>query len=82
MAEELVAVVPADKNELLTKLQGQVKEYVTAEKLRLITERTFLKSVLENSLSSPETKEKRYDSVVVIDNVTKLIGVTQPANIS
>ena len=82
MAEELVAVVPADKNELLTKLQTQVKEYVTAEKLRLITERTFLKSVLENSLSNPEVKEKRYDSVVVIDNVTKLIGVTQPTNIS
>ena len=82
MAEELVAVVPADKNELLTKLQTQVKEYVTAEKLRLITERTFLKSVLENSLSNPEVKEKRYDSVVVIDNVTKLSGVTQPTNIS
>lgn len=82
MAVEVVAIVPEDKNELLTKLQTQVKEYVTAEKFRLITERTFLKSVLENSLGGPEAKEKRYDSVVVIENVKQLIGVSQPVSTS
>jgi hypothetical protein len=79
MADEFIAIVPENKNELLTKLQGQVKNYVTAEKLRLITERTFLKSVLENSLGSSEVKEKRYDDVVVIENVKQLIGVSKPA---
>ena len=82
MAVEVMAIVPEDKNELLTKLQTQVKEYVTAEKFRLITERTFLKSVLENSLGGPEAKEKRYDSVVVIENVKQLIGVSQPVSTS
>ncbi|MAP21181.1 MAG: hypothetical protein CL582_09620 [Alteromonadaceae bacterium] len=82
MASEVVAVVPVNKNDLLTKLRDQVKEYVTAEKLRLTAERTFLKSVLDNSLGGPEVKEKRYDDVVVIDSVTELIGVTRPANIS
>tara|TARA_Y100000310_G_C20657624_1_gene802837 strand:- start:1443 stop:1682 length:240 start_codon:yes stop_codon:yes gene_type:complete len=79
MADEFIAIVPENKDELLTKLQGQVKNYVTAEKLRLITERTFLKSVLENSLGSSEVKEKRYDAVVVIENVKQLIGVSKPA---
>lgn len=78
MAIETVTEKPEDKQELLEKLRDQVKEYVTAEKLRLVTERTFLKSVLENSLGSPEAKEKRYDSVVVIDNVKKLIGIAKP----
>ncbi len=69
-----------DKKETLEKLRTQVKEYVTAEKLRLITERTFLKSVLENSLGSPSEKEKRYNTVITIDDVDKLIGVFKPTN--
>lgn len=80
MAKEITASVPKGKDELLTKLQAQVKEYVTAEKFRLITERTFLKSILENSLGGPEAKEKRYDGVVVIENVKRLIGVSQPVS--
>ena len=80
MASEVVAIVPENKNELLEKLRSQVKEYVAAEKLRLITERTFLKTVLESSLGGPEVKEKRYDNAVVIENVTKLIGVTMPVS--
>lgn len=78
MAIESVIDKPEDKKEVLEKLRDQVKEYVTAEKLRLVTERTFLKSVLESSLGSPEKKEKRYDSVVVVDNVKKLIGISEP----
>ena len=75
MAEEPLIDVVEGKDDLLKELRDQVKEYVTSEKLRLITERTFLKSVLENSLGSPEAKEKRYNSILVIENVKKLIGI-------
>jgi len=80
VADEPVSTAPENKNELLAKLRDQVKEYVTSEKLRLITERTFLKSVLESSLGSPEAKEKKYNEVVVIENVKKLIGIVNPTN--
>lgn len=68
------------KKEVLEALRDQVKEYVTAEKLRLVTERTFLKSVLDNSLGSPEEREKKYNEVVVIDNVKSIIGIVPITN--
>lgn len=79
MADELTTS-PEDKNEILEKLRDQVKSYVRAEKLRLITERSFLKSVLDNSLGEPGKREKKYNEVVVIDNVKELIGITTPTN--
>lgn len=69
-----------NKKEVLEALRDQVKEYVTAEKLRLVTERTFLKSVLDNSLGSPEEREKKYNEVVVIDNVKSIIGIVPITN--
>jgi len=70
----------SEKKETLEKLREQVKEYVTAEKLRLITERTFLKSVLEKSLGDPSVKEKRYNTVLTIASVEEVIGVFRPSN--
>ena len=66
-----------DKDELLKELKEQIISYVRAEKLRLSVEREFLKSVLDESLGGPTKKDKMQESVVVIDNVKKLLGVKE-----
>jgi hypothetical protein len=78
VAEEPPIDVEEDKEEVLGKLRDQVKSYVTAEKLRLFTERAFLTSVLEDSLGKPDAKERKFNEVVVIENVHKTIGIRLP----
>jgi len=63
------------KEELLKELREQIIEYVAAEKLRLSVERDFLTSVLEKSLGGAVKKATLQDTVVVIDNVKKLLGI-------
>ncbi len=67
----------SQKDELLNELKKQIISYVKAEKLRLSVERDFLQSVLDNSLGGPTKKSKMQESVVVIDNVKKLLGIKE-----
>lgn len=71
-----MTVDPA-KTELLEKLKTQVIQYVKAEKLRLSTERDFLKSVLEGQLTAPDRKARLQDEVVTILNVNRLLGIKE-----
>lgn len=69
--------IAADKEEKLNELKEQVIKYVKAEKLRLSVERDFLKSVLDNSLGGPATKDKLQETIVVIEDVKKLLGIEE-----
>ena len=67
--------IDADKKKLLEELKDQIIKYVSAEKIRLSVERDFLSSILENSLGGPDKKMKLQESVVVINDVKKLLGI-------
>tara|TARA_Y100000114_G_scaffold22257_1_gene18006 strand:+ start:14936 stop:15154 length:219 start_codon:yes stop_codon:yes gene_type:complete len=66
------------KDEKLKELREQVIAYVAAEKLRLNTERDFLKSVLNNSLGGPTKKATLQDEVVAIQSAKQLLGLKEP----
>ena len=60
---------------LLEDLQGVVIRYLDAEKRRLLTERSFLKSVLGSSLGDAQKKSASSDAVAVLHRVGELLGV-------
>lgn len=63
------------QEELLKELRQRVIDFVRAERLRLSVERSFLQSVLDNSLGGPTKKQDEEDMLQSIENVKKFLGV-------
>jgi len=65
----------AKRAELIAALKSDLSDYVQQEKTRLILERTFLKSVLENSLMLADAKAIKYEYSAVVQDVTEFLGM-------
>jgi hypothetical protein len=63
------------QRELLEDLRGIVSRYLDAEKRRLITERSFLKSILKANLGDAQKKSVSSDVAAVLKQVGELLGV-------
>ena len=62
------------REDKITKLEEELKKYLAAERLRLSTERTFLKTVLELSMGNAEAREKSILDAAVIESAQELLG--------
>lgn len=66
------------QEELLKELRQRIIDFVRAERLRLSVERSFLQSVLDNSLGGPTKKQDVEDRLQSIDSVTRFLGIKRP----
>ena len=64
-----------DQLEILTELQSLMDRYLKAEKNRLLTERTFLKAVLKNSLGGAQKKAEESEARKVLAKVEETLRV-------